>query len=226
MSAVDMPARLGEGIHQNLIWRLHWARPLTNYTRIKSYVCQCYSTESIINVGVRWSVWISLTLLRIYLFTNFISYKSSSSPRNQTNKRKTRFQTERSVECEKRFRLQLAFIQRSMEYSSAATHLWIETNKQAWEFLWSGWNNGAKREISLVSDKATRFVCQKNKSSQCPPRGVLFLALTAFCPSPSRSGSSNSGTSARAAPARRHAFCRLLRTAVLCILASTPCLFV
>lgn len=56
--------------------------------------------------------------------------------------------------------------------------------------------------------------------------GVLFLALTAFCPSPSRSGSSSSGISARAAPAQRHAFCRLLRTAVLGILASTPCLFV
>lgn len=36
---------------------------------------------------------------------------------------------EHSVECENSLQLQLAFIQRSIEYSRAATHLWNENIK-------------------------------------------------------------------------------------------------
>lgn len=51
-------------------------------------------------------------------------------------------------------------------------------------------------------------------------------SLTAFYPSPIQCENSSFDISARVAPTRTRAFCRLLRKAVRDSLASTPCLFV
>lgn len=51
-------------------------------------------------------------------------------------------------------------------------------------------------------------------------------SLTAFYPSRSQCGSSSCDISARAAPIRKRAFYRLLRTVGRDSLADTPCLFV
>lgn len=113
---------------------------------------------------------------------------------------------EHSVECEKSLQLQLAFIQRSTEYSRAATHLWNE-NKKHKKFMR---NFGFTHKINCINHHSW---IEDGKES-----------LTVFYPSLIQCENSSCDILARAAQAQMHAFYRLLRKVELDILASTPCL--
>jgi hypothetical protein len=112
------------------------------------------------------------------------------------------------------YSIQLAFIQRSMEYSRAASHLWND------KML------GGKRKKSRMIQNVNGIYHHKFQGKMGREIVKLQQWLTVFCLSLNLCENNNFCISARVVPAQKRAFYRLLRTVGRDILASTPCLFV